>query len=110
MKLTLTCSTMVALALAGTLMIIPPAYSRQVFKTAVMPVSDQTALVKKYCVGCHNDKKLVGGMSLEHFDPAHPDPTIAGLMVTKLQTGAMGAAGIQQPDKATLSALIDALA
>jgi hypothetical protein len=49
-------------------------------------------------------------MSLEHFDPARPDPTIAGLMVAKLRTGAMGAAGIQPPDSATLSALIDALA
>lgn len=39
-----------------------------------------------------DDTKLIGGMSLEHFDPAHPDPSIAGMMVSKLQYGAMRAA------------------
>jgi hypothetical protein len=75
-----------------------------------MPLAEQDALVKTYCVGCHNDTRLIGGMSLEHFDPAHPDPSIAGMMVSKLKYGAMGAAGIQMPDSATISALMEALA
>jgi cytochrome c553 len=74
-----------------------------------MPLAQQDALVKKYCVVCHNDRKLVGGMSLEHFDPAHPDPSIAGMMVSKLTSGAMGAAGVPLPDPATEKALIEAL-
>ena len=56
-----------------------------VFASDAMPLGQQGALVKKYCVVCHNDTRLIGGMSLEHLNPAHPDPSIAGMMVSKLQ-------------------------
>jgi hypothetical protein len=83
---------------------VPTTFARE-----AMPFAQQDALVQKYCVVCHNGARLIGGMSLEHFDPAHPDPSIAGMMVSKLRYGAMGAAGIPMPDSATISALIDAL-
>ena len=99
-----------------------------------MPVAQQNALVQKYCGVCHDDAKMTGGLSLEHFDAAHPDPTVAAMMVSKLtglslkqveaarsdagaaaivvkklETGAMGAAGIGVPDRPTQDALLRAL-
>jgi hypothetical protein len=74
-----------------------------------MPVDQQNALVQKYCAVCHNEAKLMGGLSLQDFDAARPDPTVAGMMVTKLKGGAMGAARIPEPDEATVSSMISAL-
>jgi hypothetical protein len=74
-----------------------------------MPVTQQNALVQKYCAVCHTDAKPTGGLSLEHFDAASPDPGVAAMMVSKLKAGAMGAAGISQPDGNTLKALMNAL-
>jgi hypothetical protein len=74
-----------------------------------MPVARQNALVKQYCSVCHTDAARNGGLSLEHFDAARPDPGDAAMMVSKLKTGALGAAGITPPDQATREALISAL-
>jgi hypothetical protein len=100
-----------------------------------MPSAQQTELIQKYCAVCHNDAHLNGGMSLQHFDAAHPDPTIAAMLMSKLtslsvekvleastdptaaalvvksmKNGAMGAAGLPVPDRATQDALVAALA
>jgi hypothetical protein len=100
-----------------------------------MPAAQQTALVQKYCTVCHSDAHLNGGLSFEHFDAAKPDPGVAAMIVSKLtsgvplkttsvmqsdpavaatvagkmKTGAMGAAGIPIPDRATQDALVSAL-
>ena len=55
-----------------------------------MPAPQQNALVQKYCAVCHTDKSRNGGLSLEHFDAAHPDPGVAATMLGKLKSGAMG--------------------
>jgi hypothetical protein len=34
-----------------------------------------------------------GGLSLEHYDAAKRDPTLAAMILSKLNNGAMGAAG-----------------
>ena len=75
-----------------------------------MPAAQQNALVGKYCATCHDNKKRLGGLTLETFDAARPDPAIASMMVNKLDGGAMGAAGLAQPDKTTVTALRSALA
>ena len=101
-----------------------------------MPASQQTALVQKYCAVCHSDAHRNGGLSLEHFDAAYPDPGVAAMLVSKLtnglspkqvtasrhdpngsatiaakmKVGAMGAAGLPVPDRATQDALVSALA
>ncbi len=67
---------------------------------AAMPASEQNALVKKYCAICHTDAARNGGLSLQHYDAAKRDPTLAAMMLSKLNIGAMGAAGIGVPDKA----------
>jgi hypothetical protein len=42
--------------------------------SGAMPVPQQNALVQKYCAVCHSDAHMNGGLSLQHFDAAYPDP------------------------------------
>jgi hypothetical protein len=89
--------------------LIPAKHIAQDVRSVELTVSQQDALIKKYCVVCHNDVLLVGGMSLEHVDPANPDPAIAGMMAGKIDGGAMGASGVDKPDRALGVALSRAL-
>jgi hypothetical protein len=101
----------------------------------LMP-AQQNALVQKYCAVCHTDAANNGGLSLEHFDAAQASPSLIAMLLSKLTggvslkmvrevrtnasaaalvdrkmgSGAMGAAGIPIPDKATIDALIHAFA
>jgi hypothetical protein len=67
----------------------------------------QTALVKQYCVTCHNDRGKAGGLSLVNFDAATvADHTEAPeKMIRKLRAGMMPPAGARRPDAAALLAL-----
>ena len=102
----------------------------------LMPLAQQNALVQKYCAVCHTDAAKNGGLSLEHFDAATAPPSLTAMLLSKLtggvllqtareapsnasaaalvdrkmRSGAMGAAGIPIPDKATIDALIHAFA
>jgi len=102
----------------------------------VMPAARQNALIQKYCAVCHTDAANNGGLSLERFDAAQAAPSLAAMLLSKLtggvsletvreassnagaaalvdrkmKSGAMGAAGIPIPDKATMDALVQALA
>ena len=67
---------------------------------AAMPAAEQNALVKKYCAVCHTDAAMNGGLSLQHYDAAKRDPALARVILSKLNAGAMGAAGNGVPDKA----------
>jgi len=73
---------------------------------AAMPAPEQNALVKKYCAACHTDAAKNGGLTLQHYDAAKRDPALAAMMLSKLNMGAMGAAGIGEPDKAAQVAWI----
>ncbi|MEZ5354657.1 MAG: hypothetical protein R2762_18645 [Bryobacteraceae bacterium] len=101
-----------------------------------MPAAQQNALVRKYCAVCHTDRANNGGLSLEHFDAGSAAPSLAAMMLSKLtggvpletvraisrdagaaqfvrervRSGAMNAAGIPQPDEATMDSLIRAFA
>jgi hypothetical protein len=118
-----------AAVVAGSLAVSAPA-------AEVMPAAQQNALVQKYCAVCHTDAADNGGLSLEHFDAAQAAPSLTAMLLSKLtggvsletvreapsnagaaalvdkkmKSGAMGAAGIPIPDKATIDALIQALA
>ena len=50
---------------------------------------------------CHTDAADTGGLSLEHYDSAKPDPALAAMILSTLNNGAMGAAGNGVPDKTT---------
>lgn len=71
---------------------------------AAMPAEEQNALVKQYCTVCHTDAAMNGGLSLQHYDAAKRDPTLAAMILSKLNAGAMGAAGNGVPDKAAQEA------
>ncbi len=64
-----------------------------------LSLSQQTALVHKYCAVCHTDSSRNGGLSLEHYDAARSDPALAAMLLSKLRNGAMGAAGMGIPEK-----------
>jgi hypothetical protein len=72
-----------------------------------MGAGEQNALVKKYCAVCHSDAIKNGGLSLEHYDAAKPDPGLAAMILSKLNNGAMGAAGNGVPHKAAQQAWLD---
>ena len=65
---------------------------------AAMPAPEQNALVQKYCAVCHTDGARNGGLSLQHYDAAKRDPGLAAMILSKLNNGAMGAAGKGLPD------------
>ena len=99
----------------------------------IMPAAQQNAVLQQYCGGCHNDARMLGGLSVEHFDAANPEPSVAAMLVSKitsghtpgevlevlkttdrerimkLLSGAMGASGAK-PDEPTQVAFAEALA
>jgi len=69
--------------------------------STAMPIAQQNALVGKYCAVCHTDAIPNGGLSLQHFDAARPDPGLMAMIVSKLKSKALGASGQPLPDKVT---------
>jgi len=76
----------------------------------------QTALVKQYCTGCHNDrtKDNAGGLTLALFDAAKVGPDAlaaetAEKMIRKLRLGMMPPPGARRPDAATLIAFAESM-
>jgi hypothetical protein len=74
---------------------------------------DHNAVIKRYCVTCHNEKRKaqVSGLALETFDvaTAAEHAAVAEKMILKLQAGMMPPPGAARPDPATHAALITAL-
>jgi mono/diheme cytochrome c family protein len=71
----------------------------------------ELALVKQYCVSCHNARARTGGLSLEGLDPAaagsHSD--IWEKVVIKLRGGMMPPVGMPRPDEPTIQGLAASL-
>ena len=85
-------------------------------KAAVKPVAshaDYNGLVKRYCVGCHNDrnKDRAGSLTLASFDiaKAGEQAEVAERMIRKLQASMMPPPGAARPDAATYQQFITAL-
>lgn len=55
--------------------------------SAIMPADQQNALVQKYCAVCHTNANPQGGLSLQRFDAAHADPSVAAMLLSKLTNG-----------------------
>ena len=70
-----------------------------------------TAVVKQYCVSCHNDRTKAGTLSLASFDAAKAadQSVVAEKMIRKLRAGMMPPAGARRPEPAVLTALASAL-
>lgn len=73
--------------------------------------SPQSALIKKYCTACHNQKALTAGLALDKVDPADVagEAEIWEKVVQKLRSGAMPPASLPRPDKASESAFISSV-
>jgi hypothetical protein len=65
--------------------------------------SSQQALLKQYCVTCHNDTAKTGGLSLETLDIDRPEANAETWekVVRKLRAGLMPPTGAPRPDAAT---------
>jgi len=70
----------------------------------LMSRGQQNGLVQKYCAVCHTDAVRNGGLSLEHYDAADANPALAAMLLSKLKVGAMGAAGLGNPEETTRAA------
>jgi mono/diheme cytochrome c family protein len=74
------------------------------------PQSEQ-ALVKQYCLTCHNARGLAGGLSLEGLDPAaaasHSD--VWEKVIMKLRGGMMPPVGMPRPGEAALQGFATSL-
>ena len=81
--------------------------------TGLAPMShqEQNMTIGRYCLRCHNDQLLTGGMSLESFDAEHAyeNAELVEKMIRKLSVGMMPPQEAQQPDAATVEALVTAL-
>ncbi|HIN13466.1 MAG TPA: DUF1592 domain-containing protein [Gammaproteobacteria bacterium] len=80
-----------------------------ILSTATLAKEAQSVspIIKQYCVLCHNDIILQGGMSLQHFDADHPELNLvmAEKMILKLRAGMMPPQEAPRPDRETLQQL-----
>jgi hypothetical protein len=88
-----------------------PARPAPVAAHAPSAAPDYNAVVRRYCVTCHNDKLKTGGLSLASFDVARAadQAETAEAMIRKLQAGFMPPPLSARPDAATYAALIATL-
>jgi len=79
----------------------------------VFGAAEQSALVKQYCTGCHNDRAKAGQLSLAAFDAAaaaNPDHVITTeKMIRKLRAGMMPPANARRPEPDQIRSLVSAL-
>jgi hypothetical protein len=75
------------------------------------PVQDHNAVVKQYCVGCHNERSKAGGLVLDAFDMSKVTDIApaAERMIVKLRAGMMPPPGSRRPDAETLDRLVSTL-
>jgi cytochrome c551/c552 len=68
--------------------------------------ADDAALIKQYCVGCHNDRTKLGGLTLQSVDVASvgAHAEVLEKAIRKVKTGMMPPSGSPRPDRATLDA------
>ncbi len=76
-----------------------------------LPSDSLTAVVRQYCVVCHNDVMLTGNLTLSGFEVARaPDlAETAEKMIVKLRAGMMPLPGAPRPSPDTLLALVETL-
>ena len=75
------------------------------------PADDQ-ALLQRYCIGCHNDRTLAAGLSLQDVDPTtagHTATDVWEKVVRKLRTRAMPPPGRPRPDEAAYDGFLTRL-
>jgi len=83
---------------------------RASFSSSALPpsVAELDEVIEEYCVGCHNDRRLTGNLSLEGFEVADAggDAAVAERMILKLRAGMMPPPGSRRPAPDTLLDLV----
>ena len=89
----------------------PPEYDALRGSAAASAARADNETIRQYCVRCHNDRRLLGNMSLEAFDAADApsDGELAEKVIRKLRAGLMPPPGSRRPDEQTLAGLIESL-
>jgi hypothetical protein len=72
-------------------------------------MSQQGALLRQYCVTCHNERLKTGGLTLESMDLAtvSANADTWEKVVRKLRAGSMPPIGARRPDEAAYASLIE---
>jgi mono/diheme cytochrome c family protein len=67
------------------------------------------ALVKQYCVTCHNERAKTGGLVLSTLDMSNiqPDAEVWERVLRKLRAGAMPPQGSRRPDQASYDGMVN---
>src|SRR5262249_26198647 len=73
--------------------------------------SSHRAVLKRYCISCHNDKLKTGGLTLEAVDLTRVDQhgEVLEKVIRKLRSGEMPPEGRPRPDAATLDDFVSTL-
>jgi mono/diheme cytochrome c family protein len=90
----------------------PPAgQTKAAPRTTATTADAHTAVVKQYCVTCHNDRRKAGTLSLEQFEVAKAGERAetAERMIVKLQASMMPPPGARRPEPAVQAALVEAI-
>jgi mono/diheme cytochrome c family protein len=90
---------------------VPVSPSAVQTRASTAPTESGTALLKQYCVSCHNDTARRGDLTLASFAVANAEEhaAVAEKIVRKLRAGMMPPPGSRRPDAAAVSALVAAL-
>lgn len=90
---------------------VPPPMQPVASHTSVPSTDQQAALLKQYCVTCHNDRTKTGGLSLAAYSPnaAVQEAELTEKMIRKLRVGMMPPAGARRPAPEVLTGLAEAL-
>ena len=98
----------IALAASGASAAAEPqsAPASRAASAAVAPDGPSRALLDRYCVTCHNERLLTGGLALDDVDLGRVDAHAEVLekVVRKLRAGQMPPPGRPQPDGASVEA------
>lgn len=88
------------IAAAAALLTQSAMQSQPASASSAASASAQRALIKQYCVACHNDKIKTGGLSLENADVSRVagKPELWEKVVRKLRAGLMPPPAVRRPD------------
>ena len=112
---TLTILSVLCAAVVGSLALALPISAASgpsmVAGQAPTAASNQHAILNEYCVRCHNDSRLVAGLSLDGVDPTNVglDAEVWEKVLRKLQARSMPPVGAQRPDEAAYVNLVASL-
>jgi len=76
-------------------------------RSALPSASPYRAILKRYCITCHNEGFKTAGLMLDKMDleKVNEGAEVWEKVIRKLRTGAMPPAGMPRPDKATYDSL-----